>query len=123
MKFIPLNDRNGKVITARKGKDKILSLYGAFHKSILLMLMRLCNITLILNFLWRMNSGFPEMCGIKSWWRGQKWSSGESLTVQSCGLLNQLLNHLDLREEKEQLPEALSHCCECQPPHYTEDYV
>ena len=66
MKFIPLNDRNGKVITARKGKDKILSLYGAFHEMILLMLMRPCNIIVILNFLWRMNSGFPEMCGIKS---------------------------------------------------------
>lgn len=66
MKLIPLNDRDGKVITARKGKDKILSLYGAFQERILLMLMRPCNIIAILNFLWRMDSGFPEMCGRKS---------------------------------------------------------
>lgn len=50
MKFIPLNDGNGKVITVRKEKDKILSLCGAFHKRILLMLMRPCSIIVISNF-------------------------------------------------------------------------
>lgn len=82
MKFIPLSDRNGKVITTRKGKDKILSLYGAFHVRILLPLMRPCNFIVIPDFLWRVNSGFPELCAIKSQCWGQKWSLGNSLAVQ-----------------------------------------
>lgn len=123
MKLIPLNDRDGKVITARKGKDKILPLSGAFHERILLMLMRPCNIIVILNFLWRMDSGFPELCGRKSECWGQKWSLGSSLAAQTCGLLNQPLNHHDLREGKEQLPEAPWQCCAFQPPLCSEDWA
>ena len=64
------------------------------------MLMRPCNTIVILNFLRRVYSGFPEMCGIKSQHWGQKWSLGNSLVVQKLWSFSQKLKHRDLRGGK-----------------------
>lgn len=62
--------------------------------------MRPCNTIVILNFLRRVYSGFPEMCGIKSQHWGQKWSLGNSLVVQKLWSFSQKLKHHDLRGGK-----------------------